>query len=55
MCLAIPGQMDPVKVLQLAGQLGPLPRKFELAAPVLGAFSLAFGLWYGLQALPYAF
>jgi ABC-type nickel/cobalt efflux system permease component RcnA len=37
---------------------GPLPRKFELAAPVLGAFSLAFGLWYGLAALsavPYVF
>ncbi len=37
---------------------GPLPRKFEMAAPVLGAFSLAFGLWYGLAALnavPYAF
>jgi ABC-type nickel/cobalt efflux system permease component RcnA len=37
---------------------GPLPRKFELAAPVLGAFSLAFGVWYGLAALsavPYLF
>jgi VIT1/CCC1 family predicted Fe2+/Mn2+ transporter len=37
---------------------GPLPRKFELAAPVLGAFSLAFGVWYGLAALsavPYVF
>jgi hypothetical protein len=37
---------------------GPLPRKFELAAPVLGTFSLAFGLWYGLAALnavPYVF
>jgi cytochrome c biogenesis protein CcdA len=37
---------------------GPLPRKFELAAPVLGAFSLLFGLWYGLaalDALPYVF
>jgi cytochrome c biogenesis protein CcdA len=37
---------------------GPLPRKFELAAPVLGAFSLLFGLWYGLAALnavPYVF
>lgn len=30
---------------------GPLPRRFEVAAPVLGAFSLAFGLWYGLAAL----
>jgi hypothetical protein len=37
---------------------GLLPRKFELAAPVLGAFSLLFGLWYGLaalNALPYVF
>jgi ABC-type nickel/cobalt efflux system permease component RcnA len=37
---------------------GPLPRKFELAAPLLGAFSLLFGLWYGLAALnavPYVF
>ncbi len=37
---------------------GPLPRKFELAAPVLGTFSLLFGLWYGLaalNALPYVF
>jgi ABC-type nickel/cobalt efflux system permease component RcnA len=37
---------------------GPLPRKFELAAPVLGTFSLLFGLWYGLAALnavPYVF
>jgi VIT1/CCC1 family predicted Fe2+/Mn2+ transporter len=37
---------------------GPLPRKFELAAPVLGAFSLAFGVWCGLAALsavPYVF
>ena len=30
---------------------GPLPRRFELAAPVLGGFSLLFGLWYGLAAL----
>jgi ABC-type nickel/cobalt efflux system permease component RcnA len=30
---------------------GGLPRKFELAAPVLGCFSLLFGLWYGLAAL----
>jgi cytochrome c biogenesis protein CcdA len=30
---------------------GPLPRKFELVAPVLGTLSLAFGLWYGLAAL----
>jgi cytochrome c biogenesis protein CcdA len=37
---------------------GPLPRRFELAAPVLGGFSLLFGLWYGLAALsavPYVF
>ena len=37
---------------------GPLPRKFEVAAPVLGTFSLLFGLWYGLaalNALPYVF
>jgi ABC-type nickel/cobalt efflux system permease component RcnA len=37
---------------------GPLPRRFELAAPVLGGFSLLFGLWYGLaavDALPYVF
>ncbi|MEA2123463.1 MAG: hypothetical protein QOI80_245 [Solirubrobacteraceae bacterium] len=37
---------------------GPLPRRFELAAPVLGTFSLLFGLWYGLaalNALPYVF
>ena len=37
---------------------GPLPRKFELAAPVFGSFSLLFGLWYGLAALsavPYVF
>jgi ABC-type nickel/cobalt efflux system permease component RcnA len=37
---------------------GPLPRRFELAAPVLGGFSLLFGVWYGLAALnavPYAF
>jgi ABC-type nickel/cobalt efflux system permease component RcnA len=35
---------------------GPLPRKFELLAPVLGSLSLAFGVWYGLaalQAVPY--
>lgn len=35
---------------------GPLPRRFELAAPVLGTFSLLFGLYYGLaamNALPY--
>src|SRR4051794_12009265 len=40
----------------LAG--GPLPRRFEPAAPVLGTFSLLFGLWYGLaalNALPYVF
>jgi hypothetical protein len=30
---------------------GGLPRRFELAAPVLGCFSLLFGLWYGLAAL----
>jgi ABC-type nickel/cobalt efflux system permease component RcnA len=37
---------------------GPLPRRFELAAPVLGTFSLLFGVWYGLAALnavPYVF
>jgi cytochrome c biogenesis protein CcdA len=37
---------------------GPIPRRFELAAPVLGTFSLLFGLWYGLAALsavPYVF
>jgi cytochrome c biogenesis protein CcdA len=37
---------------------GPLPRKFELVAPVLGTLSLAFGVWYGLaalQAVPYFF
>ena len=30
---------------------GPLVRRFEQAAPVLGSFSLAFGVWYGLGAL----
>jgi ABC-type nickel/cobalt efflux system permease component RcnA len=30
---------------------GPLPRRFELAAPVLGSLSLLFGLWYGLAAV----
>jgi hypothetical protein len=30
---------------------GPLLRRFELAAPVLGTFSLLFGLWYGLAAV----
>jgi hypothetical protein len=37
---------------------GPLPRRFEMAAPVLGTFSLLFGLWYGLAAagaVPYVF
>jgi ABC-type nickel/cobalt efflux system permease component RcnA len=37
---------------------GPLLRRFEGAAPVLGVFSLAFGVWYGLAALeaaPYPF
>lgn len=37
---------------------GPLLRRFERAAPVLGSLSVAFGLWYGLaafQAVPYAF
>jgi ABC-type nickel/cobalt efflux system permease component RcnA len=37
---------------------GPLLRRFERAAPVLGVLSLAFGLWYGLaavQAVPYVF
>jgi cytochrome c biogenesis protein CcdA len=30
---------------------GPLVRRFEQAAPVLGALSLAFGVWYGVGAL----
>jgi cytochrome c biogenesis protein CcdA len=30
---------------------GPLVRRFEQAAPVLGTLSLAFGVWYGLAAL----
>jgi ABC-type nickel/cobalt efflux system permease component RcnA len=30
---------------------GPLPRRFETIAPVLGAFSLTFGVWYGLAAI----
>jgi ABC-type nickel/cobalt efflux system permease component RcnA len=37
---------------------GSLPRKLELAAPVLGTLSLLFGVWYGLgalHALPYVF
>jgi ABC-type nickel/cobalt efflux system permease component RcnA len=37
---------------------GPLPSKFELVAPVFGAVSLVFGVWYGLAALsavPYLF
>ena len=37
---------------------GPLPARFERAAPVLGALSVAFGIWYGLAAfetVPYAF
>ena len=37
---------------------GPLVARFERAAPVLGALSVAFGIWYGLAALetvPYAF
>lgn len=37
---------------------GPLLRRFEQAAPVFGALSVAFGLWYGLaafSAVPYAF
>jgi ABC-type nickel/cobalt efflux system permease component RcnA len=37
---------------------GPLLRRFVLAAPALGVFSLAFGVWYALGALdavPYPF
>ena len=37
---------------------GPLLRRFEHAAPVLGASSMAFGAWYAMaafQAVPYAF
>ncbi|MEA2442639.1 MAG: hypothetical protein QOH76_4063 [Thermoleophilaceae bacterium] len=37
---------------------GPLPRKFEMVAPVFGTLSLLFGVWYGLAALsavPYLF
>ena len=37
---------------------GPMLRRFERAAPVLGALSVAFGVWYGLaafEAVPYAF
>ena len=37
---------------------GPLLRRFERAAPVFGALSVAFGVWYGLaafEAVPYAF
>jgi ABC-type nickel/cobalt efflux system permease component RcnA len=30
---------------------GPLPRRFEQLAPLLGSFSLAFGVYYGLAAL----
>jgi cytochrome c biogenesis protein CcdA len=30
---------------------GPLPRRFEHIAPVLGTFSLVFGVYYGLAAL----
>jgi ABC-type nickel/cobalt efflux system permease component RcnA len=33
---------------------GPLLRRFERVAPVLGAFSLAFGVWYALAALSVA-
>jgi hypothetical protein len=37
---------------------GPVRRRFAVAAPVLGAGSLAFGAWYALGALgavPYVF
>ena len=37
---------------------GPVLQRFTRLAPVLGAFSLAFGLWYSLAALnavPYGF
>lgn len=37
---------------------GPLVRRFENAAPVFGALSVAFGVWYALAAfetVPYAF
>jgi cytochrome c biogenesis protein CcdA len=30
---------------------GPLPRRFESVAPVLGTFSLAFGVYYGIASL----
>jgi ABC-type nickel/cobalt efflux system permease component RcnA len=30
---------------------GPLPRRFETIAPVLGTLSLTFGVWYGLAAI----
>jgi ABC-type nickel/cobalt efflux system permease component RcnA len=35
---------------------GPVLRRFEQAAPLLGVLSLSFGVWYGLgavQAVPY--
>jgi len=37
---------------------GPIQRSFATLAPVLGAVSLAFGVWYGLgavEAVPYYF
>jgi cytochrome c biogenesis protein CcdA len=30
---------------------GPLPRNFDMVAPILGTLSLVFGVWYGLAAL----
>jgi ABC-type nickel/cobalt efflux system permease component RcnA len=37
---------------------GPLIKRFERSAPVLGALSIVFGVWYALaafEAVPYAF
>jgi high-affinity nickel permease len=37
----------------LALSRGPVLRRFVAVAPALGTLSLAFGVWYALQAVPY--
>ena len=38
-------------VFGLAIARGPIGRKFERAAPVLGTMSMVFGVWYAFGAL----
>jgi hypothetical protein len=38
-------------VFGLAIASGPIGRKFERAAPVLGTMSIVFGVWYAFGAL----